>query len=424
MKYYERDLRTQWRLFTGNRVARQFLTSWGLERAAVWIISIVVSVDYFLRTDSIASVAWLLLVFVLARSLLVTFWPGERSSAVPVIVALLVGRLAATVVLATGSGSLRLGWALVLVGVVAATTGILDRSYHQLIPASISYRNIPVLGRTLNSVEGAAAIIGPLLAGSLILLWSGGVALMLACLLLAVALVATIGWMTAEGAAEPVLPTTSNAPARLLERLRPYRGLRVVIAGLLGVAAIGMVLRVALVDVVLNRLDFADGYYGLLLALLGVGALIGPVPIDKLLGHLDVELVYLGGIIALVIGAVIATLGGHIVLIVPILLMAGIAIVTLDLAASVAVRRMVREDDLPVADTVMLRAVIVGQVLALLGVAALAAWWSVAATVVILGGLISTLVLASFVSGGGPLAVSHLIATSRGRVDPRRDTSR
>src|SRR5690606_6122522 len=119
--------------------------------------------------------------------------------------------------------------------------------------------------------------------------------------------------------------------------------IRAVITGLVAMAVLGIVVRLALLEVVIENLGYAGSVYALLIALVGIGALTGPMPVVRVLGHFPVTLVLAGGLCAVAVATVIMSVGGPLFIIVPAFLATGIVIVTLDIAASVTLRRAVPE---------------------------------------------------------------------------------
>lgn len=404
---------------------RHFLMGYALDRVASWILTIAVIVLAYRLTESVAAVAGLVLVQLLSKVLVGAAFDSTVGPAVRTVIPCALVRILAAVGLVVIADRADLGWVYLAVAVVAGMNGVIEGAYANALPGIGTRRHVPVLNRLVGRLEQISALVGPVIAGLILFVAHERVALGAA----AVLFMATPAFfwratlLGSEAPGEPVFePFVANWESSWA-RLRSSGAIRMVLMGLLVVAAMGVLIRVALVDAVVDDMGISSGYYGLLLGLIGIGALIGPVPVDKLLGHLNVEIIMTGGCIALCTGAAIVGIGAPALLMLPVLLVGGLLIVTLDLVAAVTLRRVVSDADLEGANNATIRAVLTGQVLGLVLLLLGSYFWTHAGTIVAMcaAGVVFAVVL--FITSGGRRAIMEVVPGSRKKVAPRRGYS-
>jgi hypothetical protein len=137
-----------------------------------------------------------------------------------------------------------------------------------------------------------------------------------------------------------------------------------------------MTTRVALIGHVVDGLGHTDVIYACLIAVLGVGALVGPLSMPKLLSHLSAAPTVT--LLAGALGCTVIALSRNtpIPILAAALFAAGLLSVTLDLVAGTLSRRIVPAPLLGAAALVLARAVVAGQLAGLAGTLALARFLS------------------------------------------------
>lgn len=391
--------------------ARSFVVSYGLDRVAAWAASVAIVTLSYRLTEDVGVVAVFVLTQVLARlfvgSVGASFFQQGKLA---LVVASLV-RIAAAGSLVFVSSSGDLGWALVATGLMSGAGGIIEGAQSQLVPTIASGSGLPVFNRLVGRVEQLSAVVGPVLAGIILFVTDEGAAFAGAALLFAASMVVLQRHNWLVGSDHQPLSASIDTS---LERMRHHPILRLVAAGLIAVAALGAVIRVTLIDVAVDHLEYASGHYGLLLGLVGLGALAGPLPIHKLLGRIGIGFVVTGSVIMLALGTVILGLANHVAIMVPILLASGVLVVTSDLVAAVTLRRLIPEDDLDGTTRVTMGVVLGGQLLGLIAVLGLSQLWSSSVVVTLVGMSWTVALLVLFVSSNGPrLALATIVPSTQ-----------
>lgn len=404
--------------------ARSFIASYALDRIAAWMASVAVVTLSYRLTEDVGVVA----LFVLAQVLVRLFIGSMGANVLPrgrwsLAVANIV-RLVAVGSLVFVWSSDDLGWALVATGLMCGASGIIEGSQSRLVPVVAARNGLPVFNRLIGRVEQASAAVGPALAGILLFSTDEGATFALSALFFAGSMVVLQRSHWLVGNDLQTVPDQPTAPADIsLARFR-HPVLRIVAAGLVAVAALGAVIRVTLIDVVVAQLEYASGHYGLLLALVGLGALAGPLPVHKLLGRIGIGYVVTGSVVMLAFGMAILGFANHVAIIIPILLASGVLIVTCDLVAAVTLRRLVPGDDLAGTARATIAIVVGGQLLGLIAVLGLSQLWSsgIVVTLVAVGWIIALVVV--FVSGKGPrLALATIVPSTYHDAPEDRDVT-
>ncbi|MFW6075328.1 MAG: hypothetical protein ACOC9Y_07020, partial [Chloroflexota bacterium] len=187
------------------------------------------------------------------------------------------------------------------------------------------------------------------------------------------------------------------------------RAIQTVIIGLFTVALVGTALRVTLIDVIVDDLSESSSLYAVLIGALMAGALFGPVQVPKLLGHFPIQIIVTGAVLSIAVAAVLAANSPSIVLIAPILLISGTVLHTLDLCSGVTLRLLSREQSHEAIDAMAGRAVIAGQLVALISILLMAMRLQSVAIMTALSLSCAILIVGCFlVTGGLPLTVREI----------------
>ena len=361
-----------------NPFGARLLVAYGIDRVSAWLVTLTAIVLAFNLTGSIGVAAAVILVQVLARALVVLA-TGQDSGIRPVLVTLSgivrVGAIAGLVLFDSHSDA---WWAILLVGVASMTNGVIETGYSNLIPLLGQRKDVPKLNKSIGKCEQLSAIAGPLLTALTIVAFDERGTFALAAILSYVSLTLFRRIFLDLGTLR--LPTSTNAGSRnpfTPEDWRLPDEVKGVIIGLIAMAVLGIVVRLALLDVVVDDPGVAVSVYALLIALVGVGALVGPMPVDRILGHFPVTLILAGGVCAVAVAAGLLSVGAPLFIVIPALLATGIVIITLDIAASVTLRRAVPEWATSEVNDAVIRLVLTGQVIAVLAVLVLERAWDV-----------------------------------------------
>lgn len=406
--------------------ARSFIASYGLDRIASWIAAIAVITLSYRLTEDVGIVAVFVLTQVLARLFVGSvgasfFQPGKW-----VLTVASLARIAALGSLVLVSNRNELGWALAAAGLMAGAGAIVERAQSQLAPTIVSVRGLPVFNRLIGRVEQFGAVVGPLVAGLILFATDERAAFAAATLLLAGSLLMLYRYHWLIGSdTHPVADQRPASADTSLTRLRLHPVLRLVAAGMLVVAALGAVIRVTLVDVVIADLDYASGHYALLLGLVGLGALVGPLPVHKLLGRISIGFVVTGSVLALAVGTVVLGLANHVALVVPVLLASGVLVITCDLVAAVTLRRLIPDKDLIGMTQAIMGIVLAGQLLGLLAVLGLSQMWNSGVVIALVGAALVVAFVVLFVGSNGPrLALATIVPSTEHHVAPNDGDSK
>ena len=405
-------------------MSRRFLLSYAIDRITLWIVTVAAIALTYRLTGSMSAVALLVLIQVVSKFAFAALADRVDRPRSTWILPAVIARIFAAGGLLLVSERADLWWAFVLAGVFAGANGLVEGVYATLLPDVGSRRFVPVLNRLVGRVEQASALLGPVFAGLILLMTQDRVAFGFAALALLATPVLLWGYRPApvNDALSPFVPLLDDTVSAW-DRIRSHDALRMVLVGLLAVAALGVLIRVALIGVVVDSLEYATGVYGLLLGLIGVGALVGPVPVDKLLGHFRVEIIMAAGVVALTVGAMVIGLGGPVLLVAPALLASGLLIVTLDLVAAVTLRRVVADSAFASVNQMTVRAVLTGQVSGLIILLTTSYVWNPTVATVSLCGLCTGVTLLLFLVSGGPQAMLSVVSRSRGDADRQRSYS-
>lgn len=402
---------------------RSFMASYGLDRVAGWAASVAVVTLSYRLTEDVGVVA----LFVLAQVLVRLFIGSMGATVVPqgrwVLLIASVVRIVAVGLLALVSSSDELGWALVAAALMSGAGSMIEGAQLRLCPAVSPLRDLPACNRLIGRVEQFSAVAGPVLAGAILFTTNETAVFAMAGLFFAASMVVLHlrGWLV-------VARTTGSSTATAMADMSFVRFrhpvLRLVAAGLIAVAALGAVIRVTLIDVAVDHLEYASGHYGLLLSLVGIGALAGPLPIHKLLGRIGIGFVVTGSVIMFALGMVILGFTTHVLLIIPILLASGVLVITCDLVAAVTLRRLVPEDEMPGTIRATMVVVVGGQLLGLIAVLGLSQLWSSGVVITLVAASWVIALIALFLGSSGPrLALATIVPSTYHSTPDGKDTT-
>jgi hypothetical protein len=267
----------------------------------------------------------------------------------------------------------------------------------------------------LNSaIERITFVVGPLLASLFLWGWDVEVAFIASATGLAVtSLLLAVGSRTPITTPAVVTPHGSvDARGIGWAAVRHQPALLLLAGGLFSGAALAICLKVVLVELATGPLDRSDAILGLLLALVGIGTLLGPVSVPRLLLHIPVSVMVAGGAIGIAAGIVLISVVTRLELVVLVLLGIGMISITNDTVTATATRRLTPEAELPATGRLMLMAVVSGQIVAAVAVALLVRVWSITDVMLAIGIACALLMVALFVAADGVSSVTRRMARS------------
>jgi hypothetical protein len=249
------------------------------------------------------------------------------------------------------------------------------------------------------AVERITFVSGPLVAALALRAWDVELAFGLSATSLAAASVLLA--LQARDAAlhRPIVPTALRWSAWRSILGQPT--LALLAGGMFASAALAICLKVVLVELALDPLGASDATLGLLLALVGAGMLIGPLSIPRLLGHLPVALLVTGSVVAIAVGIAVISLVTRLEIVTIVLFGIGIVSITNDMVTTTVTRRLAPEEKLMAASRLMALAVVSGQMVAALAIAALASVWSVREVMLTISAICALVIGALFVAADG-----------------------
>ncbi|HUG14167.1 MAG TPA: hypothetical protein VMM78_04040 [Thermomicrobiales bacterium] len=345
-----------------------------------WAMLVALLALVYRLSGSVPIVGLFVLARVLARAV-VEYWSFSRPlSFGPRALALLcAGRVPLFAALALVSTRDDLWWAAPLVLAAGALGSLSDAGRATLLPRLMPRGQVIATNTANVSVERLCFLFGPLLGALALSQWNHQAAFIVAAGLLALAaalLLLLPGSAPADGAAPP--------PARLPAfRERPL--LITTAAALFTSAVVAVSLLVALIALATGPLDRSEAGLGALLACVGIGMFVGPLPAPKLLNRLPVPFLLAGSGASLAAGMAAVSQIEWLPGVAAILFLIGLCAITNDTTASIAVRRSTRDIDLPGAIRAMRLATIAGQITGAAAVTMLCMVWSVTSVLLVIG---------------------------------------
>lgn len=351
--------------------ARLALTSHVLYGLGDWIYSVAVVVLAYQLSGQLALAAAVLLCQAGGRLLGITFNAlGDAAQPRALAIATGVARTALIAVLVAVTARDQLWIAMAVAALLGLSGPASEGARKALTPPNLPFGHSEgLLYRMVCRWDQIAMILGSIAAGLAIVLWSERAAFTLAA---AMTLAATLMLLPlpAPGRAQ-LRGAGESAAAATWEAFRRLRAFRVLLLALAAGAALGIAIRVLLVEIVLDIHDGSELLYGLFIALAGVGAFAGPLSVPRLLGKLPSELILAGVTAALAVALIAARIAQPLALIVPVVIGCGLLAITAERVTLTVARRVVPDRDLDQALRLLAVAAVAGQAAALALVVAL-----------------------------------------------------
>lgn len=256
-----------------------------------------------------------------------------------------------------------------LLVLLALPLGVLNVLSERALQARIDRAELAVAGALLGRIEQLGVIVGALLAALALQTGSVSAAVGLATALLLVS--ALLAWPErSRVAGPPVQPAASAAVPSAGDFNGQVFGL--LVFGLFTGALAAMATRAALIGHVVDGLGHTATIYACLLAVVGVGALVGPLSMPKLLSHVPAALTV--SLLTAALGCAVIALSraAPLPMLAAVLFAVGLLSITLDLVAGTLSRRVAPAQQLGTTALLLTRAVLAGQMVGLLGTLALA----------------------------------------------------
>jgi MFS family permease len=354
------------------------------EQLADWVFLVALLVTAWELTEDVAVVALLMLARLLPRAIIVgCCQPLARRVSQWLLAWLVVLRvpIAGALALIDRDGDLIWGGLGALAyGSLAALSA---EARAARLPRLVPRERLAAATALHGAIERVSFAAGPLLCAALLAVWGREAALLAAALGLTCAAIPL--WFASDRVAERPADGTTSAAARpsVWRDTMHHRTLLLLVAGQLAGALLATTLMIALVALVAGRLDGSSALYGVLVAVVGAGTLIGPLSVPRLLGHLPVALLVSGFVLTSAAAMVVVSQSTSVIVVAVVLAGIGVAGVTNDAITAAVTRRVVPEDRLAGASQALLLAVTCGQILGAALVVVLAQYWGAARIVAV-----------------------------------------
>ena len=399
------------RLLSTNRNSRAFWLGRTVELLADWVFIVALLVAIFAVTADIAVVALFMLLRVVPRAIVIAGFQRQAARLGPRELFLLsLPRLPLVASLALIDGRSDLVWAGAVVVAYGLLTALSNEARAAMLPHLVPRPQLGCIIQLNAAVERLTFVLGPLLAALVLWGWDVEVAFVISALALGLTSILLGLWIRAAGAVTiparlPEQPQTATTSALGVIRHEP--SLFLLAGGLFTGAALAICLKVILVELATEPLERSESMLGLLLALVGVGTLLGPLSIPRLLGHLPVSLIVTGAAMGIAAGIMLISVVTRLEIVTFVLLGIGAVSITNDMVTATATRRIAPEADLPGAGRLMLTAVSAGQIVAAVAVALLARVWDITDVMLAIGIGCALLMVVLFIAADGRSLVAR-----------------
>lgn len=376
------------RLLTSDGQTRSFWLSRLSELLADWIFIIALLVMVFAITTDTSIVALFMLVRILPRAVVAAVL-HERAERIGTngLFLLSLPRILLAASLALVDSRSDLVWAGAVVAGYGFLTALSNESRATMMPRIVQRPRLAGAVQLNAAIERLTFVAGPLLTA--FVLWVSTVEI--AMLVSAIFLLGASTLLRAQSLRS--LDTRKAIPG--LDRrddsesawntVRRQPTLLLLAGGLFAGAVLAITLNVLLVELVNDRLDRSDSMYGLLLAIVGIGTLLGPLSVPRLLGHLPVSMIVTGSTIGIASGLALISVITRLEIVVVVLTGIGLISITNDMVTATAIRRVSPDAALPGTSRLMVIAILSGQLVAAVAVAGLATVWDATEIMLIVG---------------------------------------
>lgn len=395
-------------------LTRRYLASYGFDRLTTWLTLVLALTLAYELTGGIGVPIAIALAQLLAKAL-TSLVAVNAGNLWPSLVALLgifrVGAIAGLILVETRD---QLWWAVGLLVIAGLAGGIVRHVHTGLLPRITSYQDIPALNRKVFRVEQLCALAGPLIAAGMLLAYDHRTAFAVAAVVsyISLFLVRRLQGSVPQVSEPKTQPSYSTNPFYNSEWSLPAE-VRNLVTALVVVAALAAVVRLTLLDAVFDAFDQDAWVFGALVAIVALGAMAGPPPMDKVLSHFPLILVSGGAVAAVAVGAMMIGFPVPVYLAVPVLLGMGLVFVTLDTAARITFRRAIPEHRTASVERDTRMLTYAGQSVALLCLLLVSDRWGIREASVLIGVLGLVLVAVHFLLSGGLKTMERVVAPSR-----------
>ncbi|MBA2254067.1 MAG: hypothetical protein H0W07_02990 [Chloroflexi bacterium] len=364
------------------------------EQAGQWVFLLALLVTAWKSDGGFSLVAWTVAARFLPRLVFVGLLDiGSRR--LPRLTAPVLSVAAAIVAAAMGVALLAtFDVADVLIVGAAAGMGSLAAVSNQTRPralqAALGLTRLGAGGMADALVDRAGLLIGTLAAAAILMFATHTVALFVAAGLLVVAALLLFSQIDRGGDAERALPKAheTSDPRAVARRIAIY------LVGSFTAGALASVLLVVALRLASTEQPSSMAYAASFVAAAGLGMILGPLPVSRLLLRIPAPLILLATSFVMATVAVVIAVSGSATVALVAMLVFGLAAVTQDTLTAIAVRRLVPGDLYERVARLMLLALTVGQVYGAVGVVSLGATADPLAALVLLA--ISQVLLVAF----------------------------
>jgi predicted nicotinamide N-methyase len=338
-----------------------------LQQTATWIVLLSLLVLSWTRSGEISVIAWTLAAYLLPRIVVVglldantdrlpqlsepVLWAATGAVAAALAVALVAG-VASSVILVGAAGS---------VGSLAAVG---NETRSRTLRSALGVKRLGVGALVDALVDRAGMFLGGLASAALLIALSPQIALLVAAALLAAAAALTLPYARAlpKPSTADLAPWSATDPRTIARRAVIY-----LVAAFTG-GALASVLIICSIRLAAAEPGWTPGYAALFVAAAGLGMLLGPLPVPRLLLRIPVPLLLLATSLTTALAVIVIALTRSVFLALVLLVVFGVAAVTQDAVRGLALRRLVPADIYKRLARLSVLALTVGQLYGAVGV--------------------------------------------------------
>jgi predicted nicotinamide N-methyase len=315
------------------------------DQAGTWTFLLALLVATWTATGDIAVVSWVLATYLLPRLLVTGVLDGWARALPPRMLPM----LAAVRALGAAAVAVLLVWAPLPVDEIAiggaAAMGFLTAVANETRPtalhAAVGLSRLGIATIVDAIIDRGALVAGVLAAAALLASTSPPIAFLAAALAMAAA--AGIGFARRGDSESPIQMLPAPAVGETDQRSMARRTAIYLVATFIS-GALGAVLIIATVPLAAAQPGWPVAAAGVLLAAAGLGMLVGPLPVERMLLRVPATLLLMATVSATAVAAIVIGTTHSVVVAIPALFVFGLAAVTQDSLRSVALRRLLAPD--------------------------------------------------------------------------------
>ncbi|MDQ3448728.1 MAG: hypothetical protein M3432_06070 [Chloroflexota bacterium] len=371
-----------------------------LEQVGDWILLVALLVTAWESRLDLTFVGLILIARLTPRIIVAAFVSRSPAMGPSMLAAIAASRavVAGLLVVLTVAEPAGLAAAAATLGLLsAATAGGRTAWLPQVVPAS----RLSLVGGLDAVVDRFALCLGPLLATALFMLGGSGLAFAGGATALLLSAAFYVLMTVQAGGHRPQPQFAVQVPSG--DAPRPSRAI-VLLAAAFSAGAIAGSVTLALLPILDLAFGGSSGALGVGLAAIGLGALLGPLPVGRLMLRVPVSMLVLASIGVSATGVLAIAYFSATFLLVPVLLLMGLVGVTHDTVRAIAARRLASDERFGEFMRALLVAGGAGQVAGAASVAVGSAWWGTAGVLAIVAVVAVVIAAAAHLVGADPFS--------------------